>query len=188
MCIASLIMPQHPPSQVAASPPRHHTPMVFANQCNVPPTVAQQLFPNLRCAAHQISYSRFNTAPFFTASHLRNYHCSSSALFLSSYLLPLLLVFINLTLIAPTISAPPGNLHAAPPEYRRLVSSLPSDITESWDWQARCSWQPALWKRVMPRGMSFLKALEQRLKLIDTAPPLGVPCFDLGSARLPREV
>ena len=40
----------------------------------------------------------------------------------------------------------------------------------------------------MPRGMSFLKELEQRLKFIDTAPPLGIPCFDLGSARLPREV
>ena len=66
--------------------------------------------------------------------------------------------------------------------------SLPSRITESWDWQAHCSWQPALGKRVMPRGMSFLKALEQRLKLMDTAPPLGIRCFDLKSARLSREV
>ena len=40
----------------------------------------------------------------------------------------------------------------------------------------------------MPRRMSFLKALEKRLELIDTAPPLGIPCFDLVSARLPRGV
>ena len=33
--ITPLISPQHPPSQVAASPPRHHTPLVFANPCNV---------------------------------------------------------------------------------------------------------------------------------------------------------
>ena len=40
----------------------------------------------------------------------------------------------------------------------------------------------------MPPGVSFSKALEQRLKLMDTTPPLGIPCFDLASARLPREV
>ena len=40
----------------------------------------------------------------------------------------------------------------------------------------------------MPRGMSVVKALEKRLKLINTAPFLGIPCSDLAAAQLPREV
>ena len=40
----------------------------------------------------------------------------------------------------------------------------------------------------MPGGMSLVKALEQRLKLVDTAPAFPFPCFDLAAARLPREV
>ena len=39
----------------------------------------------------------------------------------------------------------------------------------------------------MPRGMSFLKALEQGLKLVDMAPAFPFPCFDLAVARLPRD-
>ena len=86
------------------------------------------------------------------------------------------------------MSAPPGNRNAAPPAYRRLISSVPSHVINSWDWKVRCAWQPLLWKRVMPRGMSLVKALEQRLKLVDTAPAFPFPCFDLAAARLPREV
>ena len=33
-----------------------------------------------------------------------------------------------------------------------------------------------------------MKALEQRLKLIDMAPSFPVPCFDLAAALLPRKV
>ena len=40
----------------------------------------------------------------------------------------------------------------------------------------------------MHRGMSFVKALEQFLKLSDMAPAFPFPCFDLAAMRLPREV
>ena len=52
----------------------------------------------------------------------------------------------------------------------------------------RCQWRPAFWKRVLPRGMTFLNALKQRLKLLDSRPASTSGFLDLAVSRIPREV
>ena len=144
-------------------------------------------FEHLRCASHRSIPTQTTAAILPPALCL----CLSVSVSLSLSQLPhflplsffshlrLLVCCHQLSLPAAALSAPPGNRNAAPPAYRRLVSSVPSDVISSWDWKVRCAWQQLLWKRAMPREISFIKALEQRLKLVDTAPAFPLPCFDL---------
>ena len=167
--------------------------LVFANLCNVlsafQPLVhhiwlkATCAVEHLRCASTRSIPTEPTAVIFPPALSLNPF----SPLSLYSHLhLP---VGCHQTLLfAGAMSAPPGRRNAAPPAYRRLVSSVTSHVINSWDWKVRCAWQPLLWKRVILRGMPLVKALEQRLKLVETAPAFPFPCFDLEAARLPCKV
>ena len=74
----------------------------------------------------------------------------------------------------------PGNPDARW-DYHRLVSTVPRHVLESRDCNVRCQWRPAFWKRGLPRGMTFLKALEQRLKLLDSWPAFTSGFLDLAA-------
>ena len=105
------------------SPPRHHTHLVFANPGNVLSAfLAHHIWSKTTCAVGHLRGALHRSIPTQTTVVILPSLLLSSAVFFQLSSPPCWLsptpFFFDVAM-----SAPPGNRNAAPPAYRRLISS-----------------------------------------------------------------